>query len=65
MVLALPLTARLQASYDPRAAPWFLLGLEALQPRWTDLYKFAEGEWGVSTVLRLRPRGQIGGCCDG
>ncbi len=57
----LPLTARLQAPYDPRAAPWFLLGLEAAQPHWTDLYKFAEGEWGVSTVLRLRPLGQIGG----
>jgi adenylate cyclase len=57
----LPLTARLQAPYDPRAAPWFLLGLEAMQPHWTDLYKFAEGEWGVSTVLRLRPLGQTGG----
>ena len=56
-----PLTPRLQASYDPRTAPWFLLGLEALQPRWTDFYRFAEGEWGVSTVLRLRPPGHIGG----
>jgi len=41
------LSALLQVPYDPRTAPWFLLGLQATQPRWTDLYKFAEGEWGV------------------
>ena len=56
-----PITPRLQESYDPRTASWFHLGLEALQPLWTDLYKFAEGEWGVSTVLRLRRPGSIGG----
>ncbi|WP_157934527.1 adenylate/guanylate cyclase domain-containing protein [Microvirga ossetica] len=48
------LAAVLQVPYDPRTAPWFLLGLQAIQPRWTDLYKFAEGQWGVSTVLRMR-----------
>ena len=57
----MPLIARLQQPYDPRTAPWFQLGLEAFQPRWTDLYKFAEGEWGVSTVMRLRSAGQKGG----
>jgi adenylate cyclase len=51
------LSALLQVPYDPRTAPWFLLGLQATQPRWTDLYKFAEGEWGVSTVLRMRSPG--------
>jgi adenylate cyclase len=57
----LPIRPKLEVPYDPRTAPWFLLGLEAGQPRWTDLYKFAEGEWGISTVLRLSPPGEIQG----
>lgn len=55
------LSALLQVPYDPRTAPWFLLGLQATQPRWTDLYKFAEGEWGVSTVLRMRSPANVHG----
>lgn len=56
------LSALLQVPYDPRTAPWFLIGLQATQPRWTDLYKFAEGEWGVSTVLRMNsPASEHGG----
>jgi adenylate cyclase len=50
-----PLSPKLQVPYDPRSTPWFLLGLQSLKPHWTDLYRFAEGEWGVSTVLKLRP----------
>jgi adenylate cyclase len=53
----LPLAPKLRVPYDPRAAPWFALGREAAEPRWTDLYRFAEGEWGLSAVLRLRPPG--------
>jgi adenylate cyclase len=49
-----PLSPKLQVPYDPRSTPWFLLGLQSLRPHWTDLYRFAEGEWGVSTVLKLR-----------
>jgi len=52
-----PLPPKLQVPYDPRTAAWFLIGLEAGQPQWTDLYKFAEGEWGISAVLWLHPPG--------
>jgi len=49
-----PLPARKPTPYDPRTAPWFMLGLGATKPAWTDLYEFAEGDWGISAVLALR-----------
>lgn len=40
--------------YDPRGKPWFALGIDADEPRWTGAYEFAEGRPGISAVVGLR-----------
>ena len=40
--------------YDPRDRAWFIQGIDANRPSWTDPYQFAEGPAGISAVIGLR-----------
>lgn len=46
---------RKQFDYDPRVRPWYKLGLQARQPRWTGLYRFSvEDGMGITLAGAVR-----------